>query len=128
MPRIADFGISRSLRNTFLTTAGGQAAGTPAFMAPELFSNGRASEKVDVFSFAVLLNETLTRVPPWDNCSPVQIIFAVGVQRERPSIAADCPEPLRALIDACWAHSPAKRPPFSEVLETLQALGLDAGE
>jgi serine/threonine protein kinase len=55
-------------------------AGTPAYMAPEQFEGCSATEKVDVFSFAVLLWECCEQQQPWRDLSPMQIIYAVGLQ------------------------------------------------
>lgn len=43
--KVCDFGIAKFKDRTFVSTANGQ-AGTPAFMAPELFDGAPASEKV----------------------------------------------------------------------------------
>lgn len=56
----------------------------------------------------------------------MQIIFVVGVQCQRPPLPPPgdapgcCPAPLAELIQACWADSPADRPPFSAILSTLR--------
>ena len=45
-------------------------AGTPNYMAPELLLSKPYSTPVDVFAFAVLLNELFTREVPWDGYTP----------------------------------------------------------
>lgn len=118
--KICDFGIAKFKDHTFLTTRNVQ-AGTPSYMAPEMFAAGDVDEKCDVFSFAVLLWECITGKTPWESyTSPMQIIFAVGVQRVRPEIPVDTPVMLRQLIEDCWEHSPAKRPSFTQVLDRIQ--------
>ena len=47
------------LSRTFISTKNAT-AGTPAYMAPEMFEGGPVTEKVDVFSFGVLIWEGLT--------------------------------------------------------------------
>ena len=119
--RICDFGISRVQQQTLATTK--QAAGTPAFMAPELFGHGRVSERCDVYSFGITLWECVTGQLPWAHLSsPVQIIYAVGVQRERPPLPPACPAGLAALISSAWEHRPEKRPSFEEALDAVRAL------
>ena len=51
---------------TYISTRNNQ-AGTPAYMAPEMFEGGGLTEAVDVYSFGVLLWETMTGMVP---CSP----------------------------------------------------------
>jgi serine/threonine protein kinase len=43
-----------------------QYAGTPCYMAPELFAKRQYNEKVDVFAFGTLLWEIIERKVPFD--------------------------------------------------------------
>ncbi|KAD1859328.1 hypothetical protein E3N88_42195 [Mikania micrantha] len=58
-PKIADFGLARSFQDdkSHISTA---IAGTIGYMAPEYLAYGRLTEKVDVYSFGVLLLEVVT--------------------------------------------------------------------
>merc|ERR1719245_815911 len=49
--KVCDFGIAKFKNKTFLTTVNSQ-AGTPAYMAPELFSAGDVSESATCFRSA----------------------------------------------------------------------------
>ncbi|XP_057759026.1 cysteine-rich receptor-like protein kinase 2 [Arachis stenosperma] len=57
--KIADFGLARSLQEdkSHISTA---IAGTLGYMAPEYLAHGQLTEKADVYSFGVLLLETVT--------------------------------------------------------------------
>merc|ERR1711924_56832 len=59
--KIADFGCSReaSLEQTMETV------GTPLFQAPELLRRERYDEKVDLWSFACVLESLSTHQPPY---------------------------------------------------------------
>ncbi len=95
-------------------------------MAPELFDGGPITEKVDIFSYGVLLWECLTGAVPWGAVpSPMQIIYYVGVLGQRPPLPQACPPGLRALIEACWEERPGERPGFKEVLQQLEALRVE---
>ena len=50
-------------------------AGTPAFMAPELFEDNTFTEKSDVYSYAVVLWEIYDRGIPWAGLKPQQILY-----------------------------------------------------
>ena len=50
-----------------------QYAGTPCYMAPELFQKRQYNEKVDVFAFGTLLWETIERKVPFDGFEPAEI-------------------------------------------------------
>ncbi|XP_031477885.1 cysteine-rich receptor-like protein kinase 2 [Nymphaea colorata] len=58
-PKIADFGLARlfSSDNSHISTS---IAGTLGYMAPEYIGHGQLSEKVDVYSFGVLVLEIIS--------------------------------------------------------------------
>ncbi|KAL9340788.1 hypothetical protein Peur_067007 [Populus x canadensis] len=60
-PKISDFGLARfySCDQSLVNTA---IAGTLGYMAPEYIAKGRLTEKVDVYSFGVLVIEMITGV------------------------------------------------------------------
>jgi serine/threonine protein kinase len=91
--------------------------------APEIFEGRPASDKSDVFSFAVLLWECLTGRQPWESLTnPMQILYKVGVQGARLPLPDGCPPALAALVRECWDEAPAARPAFRELLARLRAL------
>jgi serine/threonine protein kinase len=128
--KVCDFGIAKfkrsSLASAATTASTAGLAGTPAYMAPEIFEGQAASDKADVFSFALMLWECLTGRQPWERLTnPMQIIFAVGVQGQRPALPEDpalCPPELAWLVQQCWQEQPSARPCFREVLARLQGM------
>ena len=65
MLKISDFGVSRlfgeaSMKMTFV--------GTVAWMAPEVIRHENCSEKVDMWSYGVLLWEILMQERPYNVC------------------------------------------------------------
>lgn len=50
-----------------------QYAGTPVYMAPELFQKRQYDETVDVFAFGTLLWEIVCREVPYDGLEPGDI-------------------------------------------------------
>ena len=96
--KVCDFGLAKVKQHTFLSTLH-IGAGTPAYMAPELFHGSGASEKVDVWAAGTLLWELWTGAVPWGHTtSPVQIIYAVAVQHQRLAIPDDCPPQVAQLM------------------------------
>lgn len=123
--RVTDFGLAQRKWNTFLSGGRG-VLGTAAFMAPEVFTAGPTTEKVDVFSYAVCLWEMVTGEMAWgemDHC--LQVAMAVGVSGERLPLPSCCPPGLEGLISACWHPDPEKRPSFDQVLNRIQVIRKD---
>merc|ERR1719203_1472290 len=63
--KLCDFGLAR-MRSELMTGAM-QFAGTPNYMAPEIFRNQKYTENVDVFAFGTMLWEAVALDIPWCN-------------------------------------------------------------
>jgi len=93
--------------------------GTPSYMAPELFGDGRASESTDLYAAGVTLYELLTRKYPYGEVEPFQrprFGDPVPATRYRP----DTPEWLESVLLKACARDPAQR--FETAEECLLAL------
>lgn len=120
--RVADFGLAAAKHRTFLTVENG-ALGTACIMAPEQFAAGQVDERCDSYAYGCLLWECITGRQPWEECSNImQIVMAVGCEKRRPPLPADCPAPLARLIRECWRHNAALRPGFAEILERIRGM------
>uniref|UniRef100_A0A0E0ERA3 Protein kinase domain-containing protein n=1 Tax=Oryza meridionalis TaxID=40149 RepID=A0A0E0ERA3_9ORYZ len=62
--KISDFGLSKSYINEAQTHISVTAAGTIGYIDPEYYFSSRLTMKSDVFSFGVVLLETVTGEPP----------------------------------------------------------------
>ncbi|KAK6943981.1 Serine-threonine/tyrosine-protein kinase, catalytic domain [Dillenia turbinata] len=118
--KVCDFGLSRLKANTFLSSK--SAAGTPEWMAPEVLRDEPSNEKSDVYSFGVILWELATLQQPWSNLNPAQVVAAVGFKGKRPEIPRDLNPQVTAIIEACWASDPWKRPSFGSIMDSLRPL------
>lgn len=98
--------------------------GTIAYMAPELYNpDGKYSNKIDVYSFAVLLWEMITREEPFSDISFIYEIAERVQAGERPIIPPHCPSIISSLINDCWVSEPNKRPSFAQIYERLVQIG-----
>lgn len=112
-PIICDFGSSKNTDLTMTMTGQG---GTPSYMAPEFLQNEKYDEKIDVYSFGILLWEIITQEYPFDGLSWPQILCIVVVNQQRPVIPDEWEPSLKNLINRCWAPNPAERPTFQEIV------------
>ncbi|KAI8508781.1 hypothetical protein Bbelb_138800 [Branchiostoma belcheri] len=120
--KIADFGFSKLRHDADVKASqSGHLRGTPAWMAPELINQGNITTKVDVYSFGMILWEMLTRKHPYLGLSMFQVMECVRLN-QRPDIPDYCPIGLSRLIGLCWAHNPARRPSFKDILISLESL------
>ncbi|KAL3598908.1 hypothetical protein D5086_006826 [Populus alba] len=135
--KVGDFGLSKIKRNTLVT---GGVRGTLPWMAPELLngSSSKVSEKVDVFSFAIVLWEILTGEEPYANmhygaiivnkshlrCFSVSLSPAGGIVNNtlRPPVPSFCDPEWRLLMEQCWAPDPMARPSFTEIARRLRVM------
>lgn len=114
--KITDFGISRQWneRSTKMSFAG-----TVAWMAPEVIRNELCSEKVDVWSFGVVLWELLTSEIPYKDVDSSAVIWGVGNNSLRLPIPSSLPDGFQILLRQCWSAKPKNRPTFRHILMHL---------
>ncbi|XP_009768415.1 uncharacterized protein [Nicotiana sylvestris] len=119
--KVGDFGLSKIKRNTLVS---GGVRGTLPWMAPELLngSSSKVSEKVDVFSFGIVMWEILTGEEPYANMHYGAIIGGIVNNTLRPTIPSYCDPEWRCLMEQCWAPNPASRPSFTEIASRLRLL------
>ncbi|KAI3459613.1 hypothetical protein Pfo_016276 [Paulownia fortunei] len=119
--KVGDFGLSRIKQNTLVS---GGVRGTLPWMAPELLngSSSRVSEKVDVFSFGIVMWEILTGEEPYLNMHCGAIIGGIVNNTLRPPIPERCDPEWRKLMEECWSHDPAARPSFTEITNRLRVM------
>ena len=115
-PRIGDFGLSRLYDGVSTLT---HEVGTPAYMAPELFENDAYSDKIDVFSFGLILFELLTGQRAF-NEERVYAHIKQLVEGKRPEIPDTVSPSMQSLIKECWDNHPEMRPPFAEIYRRLR--------
>ena len=138
--KVTDFGTSRlmaspcdpedGLRSCRLRRSGSIdsnmtiGVGTHNYMAPEVVRTKHYNEKVDIYSFSLVMFYLSSGKRPFYHlgCSPTEILdrFAAG-EEPRPD-ANECHKVLRALMKQCWSKKPNHRPSAEEVLHSLQGM------
>ncbi|CAE7598102.1 unnamed protein product [Symbiodinium sp. CCMP2592] len=129
--KVCDFGVAKLQAQAGQMTA---QAGTKHWMAPEMWTSSTYDEKVDVFSYAMVVYEIICRevtalkfmLSLWDVLEISRGCFAkytlAGVRPDMDAVPPDCPPELLQVMQACWAQDPRERPSFPEVLRLLEAI------
>ncbi|XP_017304012.1 atrial natriuretic peptide receptor 1-like [Diaphorina citri] len=105
------------------------------WVAPELLPvtvipGSPATQKGDVYSFSIILEEIVVRGGPYEVAkqflSTEEILKRVQ-EREfppfRPDVSgADCPHDIKLLMDKCWLDSPEDRPTFETIKSDIRTI------
>jgi serine/threonine protein kinase len=116
--QICDFGLAKT-KGLSSDLSGN--AGTCQWTAPEVLSGGEYHEAADVYSFGIIMHELVSRAVPYKGMTAAQVTLGVLTRGLRPPIPPNCPAQYQALMQACWDQEPSNRPPFSFIVEKLNA-------
>ncbi|KAJ1375937.1 Serine-threonine/tyrosine-protein kinase, catalytic domain [Sesbania bispinosa] len=122
--KVADFGVSKLLKVTKTVKEDKPVTCQDTswrYVAPEVYRNEEYDTKVDVFSFALILQEMIEGCPPFYT-KPENEVPKAYVENERPPFRA--PQKLYAyglkqLIEECWDGKPYRRPTFRQIIGRL---------
>ncbi|XP_058478227.1 mitogen-activated protein kinase kinase kinase 13 isoform X2 [Solea solea] len=120
--KISDFGTSKELSDKSTKMS---FAGTVAWMAPEVIRNEPVSEKVDIWSFGVVLWELLTGEIPYKDVDSSAIIWGVGSNSLHLPVPSTCPDGFKILMKQTWQGKPRNRPSFRQILLHLDIASSD---
>uniref|UniRef100_A0A3P8Y0R7 mitogen-activated protein kinase kinase kinase n=1 Tax=Esox lucius TaxID=8010 RepID=A0A3P8Y0R7_ESOLU len=120
--KISDFGTSKEMSDKSTKMS---FAGTVAWMAPEVIRNEPVSEKVDIWSFGVVLWEMLTGEVPYKDVDSSAIIWGVGNNSLNLPVPESCPDGFKILLRQCWSCKPRNRPSFRQILLHLDIASAD---
>lgn len=121
-PRLIDFGIARSRQMSL--TPSGVIAGTPGYVAPEVYRRQRAGPGADVFAWACVV---LYAAIGQDAFAAARVEAVIHrVLTHAPDVGV-LDAPLRALVEAGLNKDPALRPTARRILAALVGHGADPG-
>jgi len=147
--RICDFGLSKMTDSSFTL---GRSYGTIEYCAPELLTHQGHDERVDVYSFGIIMHEMFILTPPYAQ-HEYSSVFTLGLDivkglrplRFDPSntesnnlivdfflqsnttnmLHSDIPlvvQGFYSLVTRCWDADVSKRPSFEEITTELDAI------
>ncbi|XP_059910098.1 LIM domain kinase 2 isoform X1 [Gadus macrocephalus] len=100
--------------------------GNPYWMAPEMLNGKRYDEKVDIFSFGIVLCEIIGQVYADPECLPRTNDFGLNVEKFwEKFLPEDCPPGFFPLAVACCNLLPDNRPPFQKLEDFFKAMALN---
>ncbi|XP_011687248.1 PREDICTED: LIM domain kinase 1 isoform X2 [Wasmannia auropunctata] len=98
--------------------------GNPYWMAPEMMKGNKYDEKVDIFSFGIVVCEIIGRVQADPDYLPRSSDFGLNQNVFKEKFCSNCPETFYMIAFLCCDLNPDKRPPF-EVMEVwLEGLAM----
>ncbi|XP_055854469.1 LIM domain kinase 1 isoform X2 [Episyrphus balteatus] len=96
--------------------------GNPYWMAPEMMKGNKYDERVDIFSFGIILCEIIGRVEADPDFLPRTSDFGLNKQVFMEKFCQQCPETFYKITFLCCDLNPDKRPPFEVLGFWLQFL------
>ncbi|MGH9863436.1 MAG: protein kinase domain-containing protein [Candidatus Acidiferrales bacterium] len=116
--KVLDFGLAKRLSGEELAeattqsqaslTEAGALLGTLAYMSPEQLRGQPADARTDIWALGVVLYEMATGTRPFQGQTGFELSSAILSQRP-PSLPAQVPVELRAVIERCLEKEPARR-------------------
>ncbi len=127
--KVVDFGIAKAFAGPQAVAAAkftrtGAYIGTPAFVAPELMTDGDDDGRSDVFSLGVVLYHALTGVLPWTDTQLNAAMIGLVPLPPRPvgEFRTDLPPAVPALVAHALAWKPHQRPTAAQLADALRRL------
>lgn len=120
---LGDFGAA------YFTVQGGKTAGSPFYMAPEIYRGEGSSPASDVYSLGVLAYEMLTHERPFRGATYEELMAAHLSRYPRPLVnrVPGVPRALALLIERSFAKNAAERPDALSLARAFEsALGVES--
>jgi eukaryotic-like serine/threonine-protein kinase len=115
--KLADFGLAKLAENGTIDLAAnlpdgptrpGLILGTIAYMSPEQASGQPLDLRSDIFSFGVVLYETLSGRRPFSGQTDLEVLKTI-IHGELPPLSEEVPEAYRNIVEKALEKSPAER-------------------
>jgi len=123
--KICDFGLSQVTKNRKKIQDQTKAPGSVLWMAPEVLLGEKIDEKLDVYAFALVFWEILTRKELFPQYNDKDIFREdIAIKGIRPPLDDIDPVLCKILVQ-CWDRNPDLRPSFEQLLPLLEKALID---
>ena len=123
--KVFDFGLCTCVRQRGKCVLSYEMTGNTGslrYMAPEVALRQSYSEKVDVYSYGVILWQMASDTTPFKGLTKTEFMRRIIRGGERPKIPVLWPSQFGSLLRACWDHDPRIRPSFEKVVLLLDIM------
>jgi len=117
--KVCDFGFARTAAANRPMTL----CGTDDWMAPEVILGLQYDNKIDVFSYGVVLVELITRIKISTELQrkPTDA-FGLDVTKFKSLIPSECPPDFAQLAIDCCSYEPKERPAFKDIIRRIKPI------
>ncbi|MBI4950509.1 MAG: serine/threonine protein kinase [Myxococcales bacterium] len=111
--RLMDFGLAK-VQDSMQLTQAGMVAGSPSYIAPELWRAKPFDHRIDVYSFAAVAFRAFAGRPPFEGASMVDILMAatLGERPKLSTIRPELPPEIDEWVKKALAIEPDDRYPY----------------
>ena len=89
-------------------------------MAPEVIRHEPYQYSADIYSYAVLFWEMITRQVPFEPLGQIEAAGSVAIEGNRPPFPSDTPITLKTVIESCWIDHSEERMSVTAIFEWLE--------
>ncbi|RGB41146.1 kinase-like domain-containing protein, partial [Rhizophagus diaphanus] len=91
-----------------------------SYMAPEVIRGYQYTKASDIYSFGIIINESLSEEIPFNNIPHDEYLAVEICKGFRPKISEIIPELLASLIMKCWDAKAENRPTAKELYQIIK--------
>lgn len=129
LPKLSDYGFYTKYQvlKSMSCQSSSRMKNVPNYSAPEILNSQSPSKESDVYSFALIIYELMTKEKPFSHLKTTnEIFFEVVARSGRPKFPEEEEEEeevpccFREMIEACWSQEPKQRPSFEQIVHVLK--------
>lgn len=128
--KLFDFGLCTCVKATSTDETVYEMTGNTGslrYMAPEVAMRRAYNEKVDVYSYGIMVWQMARDRVPFKGLSKIEFFSTVVNGDNRPPLDRAWPTRFSTLLKSCWHRDYKKRPSFEDIVVELDKLIFEAG-